>query len=115
LLDLAHGLRVAVVCRSAADAEAVKARDPTVETLVDVVRPVSDAVDGLLGDASIHASPRLVATWGRPLSVYVAEWQFDQDEYPLLRLAWASGVKAFFTNHLSTALATRDRFASEGP
>jgi glycerophosphoryl diester phosphodiesterase len=115
LLDLTGGMRVAIVCRSAADAAAVKAHDQGVETLVDVGRPIGDAVDGLLGDASLHASPQLMATWTRPLSVYVAEWQFDQDEYPLLRLAWASGVRAFFTNHLRIALATRDRFVSVGP
>jgi glycerophosphoryl diester phosphodiesterase len=115
LLDLTGGMRVAIVCRSAADAAAVKARDQGVETLVDVGRPISDAVDGLLGDASLHASTRLRGTWARPLSVYVAEWQFDQDESAFLRLAWASGVKAFFTNHLKAALATRDRFASLEP
>jgi glycerophosphoryl diester phosphodiesterase len=115
LLDLTGGIRVAIVCRSAADAAAVKARDQAVETLVDVGRPISDAVDGLLGDASLHASPQVMATWMRPLSVYVAEWRFNQDEYPLLRLAWASGVRAFFTNHLRTGLATRDGFASVQP
>lgn len=115
LLDLTGDMRVAIVCRSVADAAAVKARDQGVETLVDVVRPITDDVDGLLGDASLHASPRLMATWLRPLSVYVPEWQFNQDESALLRLAWASGVKAFFTNHLEEALAARDALAASQP
>jgi glycerophosphoryl diester phosphodiesterase len=112
LLDLTEGMRVAIICRSTADAAAVKSRDPDVETLLSVSFPASSDVDGLIGDASLHASPRLMAGWTLPLTVYVEESQFDRDEYALLRLAWASGVKAFVTNHLEAALATRDSFAS---
>jgi glycerophosphoryl diester phosphodiesterase len=110
LLDLTGGMRVAIICRTPADAEAVKARDQRVETLLNVAYPASAAVDGLIGDATLHASPRLMAGWTLPLTVYVDESQFDQDEFPLLRLAWASGVQAFITNHLEAALAARDAF-----
>ena len=110
LLDLTYGMTVAIICRSAADAAAVKARDPGVETLVDVGAATNADVDGLIGDAIFDASPRRMASLARPLTVYVAEGQFDRDEYPMLRLAWASGVKAFITNHLATALAARDGF-----
>jgi glycerophosphoryl diester phosphodiesterase len=110
LLDLTDGMSVAILCRSTADAAAVKARDPSVETLVDVGAETSADVDGLIGDAIFDASPRRIASLARPLTVYVAEGQFDRDEYAMLRLAWASGVKAFITNHLEAALATRDGF-----
>jgi glycerophosphoryl diester phosphodiesterase len=110
LLDLTDGMRVAVICRSAAEAAAIKSRDSGVETLLSVSFPATSSVDGLIGDASLHASPRLMADWPLPLTVYVDESQFDQDEYALLRLAWASGAKAFITNHLEAALATRDSF-----
>jgi glycerophosphoryl diester phosphodiesterase len=115
LLDLTKGMRVAIICRSSADAAAVKARDPGVETLLGVAFPASPAVDGLIGDASLHASPRLTVGWTLPLTVYVDESQFDQDEFALLRLAWASGVAAFITNHLESALATRDAFVQTAP
>jgi glycerophosphoryl diester phosphodiesterase len=115
LLDLTNGMSVAIICRSTGDAAAVKARDRRVETLVDVGAETNADVDGLVGDAIFDASPRRVASLTRPVTVYVAESQFDRDEYPLLRLAWASGVKAFITNHLEEALATRDRFASGQP
>lgn len=114
LLDLTGGMTVAVICRSPADAAAVKARDPRVETLVDVGAETSPDVDGLIGDAIFDASPRRVADLRRPLTVYVAEGQFGRDEYPMLRLAWTSGVKAFITNHLEAALATRDGFLDGG-
>jgi len=115
LLDLTDGMRVAIICRSSADAEAVKARDARVETLLSVAHPASAAVDGLIGDASLHASPRMMAGWKLPLTVYVDESQFDQDEFGLLRLAWASGVEAFITNHLEAALAARDTFEQSAP
>lgn len=115
LLDLTNGMSVAIICRSTGDAAAVKARDPRVETLMDVGAETSADVDGLIGDAIFDASPRRVATLTRPVTVYVAEGQFDRDEYPLLRLAWASGVKAFITNHLDAALAARDALASGQP
>lgn len=110
LLDFTRGMSVAVICRSAADAAAIKARAPGVETILSVSFGASSNVDGLLGDAQLHASPRLMADWPLPLTVYVDESQFDQDEYALIRLAWASGVKALITNHLEAALATRDGF-----
>jgi glycerophosphoryl diester phosphodiesterase family protein len=115
LLDLTNGLRVTIICRSAADAAAVKSRDDAVETLVSLSIPATSAVDGLIGDASLHASPRLMSGWTRPLTVYVEESQFDQDEYALLRVAWASGVRAFITNHLKEALAMRDGFIANPP
>lgn len=114
LLDLTHGRRLAVICRSAADAAGIKSRDADVETLLSVSFPATADVDGVLGDASLHASPRLMSAWPRPLTVYVDEAQFDQDEYALLRLAWASGVRAFISNHLAEALATRNEFR-DGP
>jgi hypothetical protein len=49
------------------------------------------------------------------VTVYVDESQFADDEYALLRSAWATGVKAFITNHLEDALATRDGFVTEAP
>jgi hypothetical protein len=110
LLDLTDGMSVAIICRSTVEAAAVKARDPGVETLVDVGVETSAEVDGLIGDAIFDASPRRLASLTLPLTVYMAEGQFNRDEYPMLRLAWASGVKAFITNHLEAALATRDGF-----
>jgi glycerophosphoryl diester phosphodiesterase len=110
LLDLTGQMRVEIICRTPADAEAVKARDSGIGTLLSVAYPASAAVDGLIGDATLHASLRLMSAWTRPLTVYVDESQFDQDEFALLRLAWASGVKAFITNHLQAALATRNAF-----
>jgi glycerophosphoryl diester phosphodiesterase len=115
LLDLTDGMTVAIICRSAVDAAAVNARDPRVETLLGVGAETSADVDGLIGDAIFDASPRRVAALTRPVTVYVAEDQFGKDEYPLLRLAWASGVKAFITNHLAAALAARDALASGQP
>jgi glycerophosphoryl diester phosphodiesterase len=112
LLDLTQGMRVAVICRSLADAAAIKARDPGAETLLSVSFPATSSVDGLIGDASLHASPRLMSGWARPLTVYVDETQFADDEYALVRLAWASGVTAFITNHLEGAMATREQFTA---
>jgi glycerophosphoryl diester phosphodiesterase len=115
LLDLTGEMRVVIICRTPEDAAAVKARDPRVGTLLSVAYPASATLDGLIGDASLHASPRLMAGWKLPLTVYVDESQFGQDEFPLLRLAWASGAQAFITNHLTAALAARDAFARAAP
>jgi len=115
LLDLTAGMRVAIICRSAAEAAAVKASDPKVETLLDVAFHLGSDVDGLLGDANLHASPRLMEGWQAPLTVYVDESVFDRDEFQVLRLAWHTGVKAFITNHLEAAFATRDRLAASEP
>lgn len=115
LLDLMAGMRVAIICRSAGDAAAIKARDQNVETIIDVAQPFTSHVDGLLGDANLHSSARLMDEWALPLTVYVGESMFDQHEYQVLRLAWATGVKAFIANHLEAAIATRDRFAASEP
>jgi glycerophosphoryl diester phosphodiesterase len=115
LVDLTQGMRVAIICRSAADAAAVKARDNSIETLLRVFYLRGPSVDGLLADASIEASPRLMGGWPLPVTVYVDESQFADDEYALLRSAWATGVKAFITNHLEDALTTRDGFVTEAP
>lgn len=115
LVELTEGRSVAIICRSSADAAAVKSREPRVETLLHVAYPATPAVDGLLADATLHASPRLMAEWTLPVTVWVEESQYGRDEYALLRRAWATGVKAFLTNHLEAALATRDRFAAGQP
>lgn len=115
LVDLTQGMHVAIICRSAADAAAVKARDDGVETLLRVFYPRGPSVDGLLADASVEASPRLMERWPLPVTVYVDESHFADDEYVLLRSAWATGVKAFITNHLEDALATRDGLVPAGP
>jgi glycerophosphoryl diester phosphodiesterase len=114
LVDLTEGRRVAIICRSSAEAVAIKARDQAVETLLSVAFPASAEVDGLIGDASLHASQRLMDEWTLPLTVYVEEDQFNRDESDLLRLAWATGAKAFITNHLEAALAIRDILAQAG-
>lgn len=115
LLDLTIRMQVAVICRSAADAAAIRSRDPQVQTLLSVNFPATRSVDGLIGDAGLHASPRLMPGWARPLTVYVDESQFDLDEYPLIRRAWASGVKAFITNHLAAAIVARDSLFNDAP
>jgi glycerophosphoryl diester phosphodiesterase len=115
LVDLTQGRTVAIICRSPGDAAAIKARDQRVETLLSVSYPASAEVDGLIGDASLHASQRLMSGWTLPLTVYVEEDQFDRDESQLIRLAWATGVQAFITNHLDEALSTRDGFLSAAP
>ena len=115
LLQVADGLRVAVLCRSAAEAAAIKHLAPGVQTLLHVTHPVGPGVDELLGDASLHASLRLMATWPLPITVYVDASQVNDNEYELLRLAWAGGVTAFISNHLEGALETRDQFAASEP
>jgi glycerophosphoryl diester phosphodiesterase len=115
LVELVHAMRVAIICRSSADADAVKARDSSIETILRVLYPAGPSVDGLLADATREASPRLMADWPLPVTVYVDESQFGDDEFPLLRSAWATGVKAFITNHIEAALTTRDGFASAEP
>ena len=115
LVDLTQGWKLAIICRSPADAAAIGARDPGVETLVSVTYAASAGTDGLIGDASLHAGQRIMGEWRLPLTVYVEEDQFDRDEADLLRLAWATGVKAFITNHLEAALEVRDAFIADAP
>jgi hypothetical protein len=113
LLELTEGMSVAIICRSPADATSVKARDSRVETILSVTYPTTRDVDGLLAEATLHGSPGFIAGLALPVTQYSE--RFDQDEYALLRRAWATDVKAFITNHLEAALATRDQFASRDP
>jgi glycerophosphoryl diester phosphodiesterase len=115
LVALTQGTPIVVICRSAADAAAVKAQDPEVETLLHIAYPASANVDGLLADANLQSSPRLMAAWSLPVTVYVEETQFDQDEYAQLRRAWKSGVKAYITNHVAAAMSWRDAFVLKEP
>jgi glycerophosphoryl diester phosphodiesterase len=113
ILDVTRGMSVAIICRSLADASAIKARDPAVETILSVTLPRGRAVDGLIAEATLHGSPSLIASLPLPVTMYVE--RVDQAEYALLRRAWATGVKAFMTNHLQEALAARDEFANSEP
>jgi hypothetical protein len=115
LLELTKGMGVAFICPTPAYATAVKALDPRAETILGMGYPRSADVDGLFLNAARQATSRLMADRTLPLTVYVAESQFGQDEYALLRTAWATGVKAFITNNLPAALAIRDGFIAKGP
>lgn len=109
ILNLTRGMSVAIICRTLADASAVKARDPRAETLLSVTLPGGQVIDGVIAEATLHGSPSLIESLQPPVTMYVE--RPDQDEYALLRRAWATGVKAFITNHLAQALATRDSFS----
>jgi glycerophosphoryl diester phosphodiesterase len=113
LVDELVGVNVAVICRSAADATAIKARDPTVETILSITLAPGPDVDGLIAEASLHGTPGLIAGLSLPVTAYVE--RADTDEYALMRRAWATGVKAFITNHLKAALAMRDGFVESMP
>jgi glycerophosphoryl diester phosphodiesterase len=104
------GMQVAVICRSAADASVIKAGDPKIETILSVTLAPGPDVDDLFAEASLHGSPGLIAGLRLPVIEYVERAGID--EYPLMRRAWATGAKAFLTNHLREALAARDAFAA---
>jgi glycerophosphoryl diester phosphodiesterase len=111
LVDLSRGLTVTVICRTVVDAAAVKRADPQVETLMRVGGAHSQDIDGWLMEAVYEATPSAVADSDLPVTTYIEESDFSQDEYPLLRRAWAVGVAAFLTKHLDAAMATRDALA----
>jgi glycerophosphoryl diester phosphodiesterase len=111
LVELSGGLNLAVICRTVADAAAVKRADPQVDTLMRVGATNSPDIDGWLMEAVYEATPSAVAESDLPVTTYIEEADFAQPEYPLLRRAWAIGVAAFLTKHLGTAIATRDTFA----
>jgi glycerophosphoryl diester phosphodiesterase len=113
LVDEVVGVRVAVICRSEADASAIKARNPEIETILSVTLAPGPDVDGLIAEASLHGSPGLIASLRLPVTAYVE--QAGMDEYALMRRAWATDVKAFITNHLEAALAMRDGFLASAP
>jgi glycerophosphoryl diester phosphodiesterase len=110
LVDQVAGIRVAVICRSAADASAIKARDPKVETILSITLAPGPDVDDLFAEASLHGSLGLIA--GLPLPVIEYVERAGINEYPLMRRAWATGAKAFLTNHLREALAAREGLAA---
>jgi glycerophosphoryl diester phosphodiesterase len=113
ILDLTRGMNVTIICRSEADAAAIKARDIRVETLLSVTLPGGQAVDGVIAEATLHGSPSLIESLKVPVTMYVE--RPNQEEFALLRRAWATGVTAFITNHLEAALAARDTFAADQP
>jgi len=113
LVDGVAGMTVAVICRSAADAAAIKARNPEIETILSVTLAPGPDVDGLIAEASLHGSPGLIASLRLPVIAYVE--QAGTDEYTFMRRAWATDVKAFITNHLEAALAMRDGFLASAP
>jgi hypothetical protein len=71
------------------------------------------AVDGVIAEATLHGSPSLIESLKVPVTMYVE--RSHQDEYALMRMAWATDVRAFITNHLEAAIATRDAFAKAAP
>lgn len=108
LAGLLSGRRAVVLCRSTVDARAVKAIDPSIETLsrrgqVDDV----NSLDGWLMEATGEATLGTVAGAGRPVTVFVDDSRFGGDEWPALRRAWSAGVVAFISKHPRRAMQLR--------
>jgi hypothetical protein len=108
LVELGRGLQLAIICRTLSDAELVKQADPSVSTLLRAGVPTKSSIDGWLMEAVYEATPDVVARSDLPVTTYIEESDFLQDEDPLIRRAWAIGVRAFLTKHLEAAMALRD-------
>lgn len=111
LVELSSGVRVTIICRNAAEAAVVKEAGANVMTLLRAGVPATPHIDGWLMEAMYEATPGAVAQSTLPVTTYIEESDFSQDEYPMLRRAWASGVAAFLTKHLDAAVAMRDALA----
>jgi glycerophosphoryl diester phosphodiesterase len=108
VVELGRGLQLAIICRTPAEAELVKQADPSVSTLLRAHFSTTSSIDGWLMEAVYEATPNVVARSDLPVTTYIEESDFMQDEDPLIRRAWAIGVRAFLTKHLEAAMALRD-------
>jgi glycerophosphoryl diester phosphodiesterase len=101
--------RVAILCRNLADSRIVKALDPTIETYLRTEDgPADDTVDGWLMESFFEADAGAVQGSDLPVITYVDQWRAGENEEPLIRRAWAIGVKAFLTKAPAAALAVRE-------
>jgi glycerophosphoryl diester phosphodiesterase len=99
------GRRATVLCRSIADARAVKAVDPHLGTLIRFNQAAIDAsLDGWLAEAYGEATVGAVRDAGLPVSTYVDEARYGEDEGNIIRRAWSAGVEAFLSKHPRAAM-----------
>lgn len=99
--------RAAVLCRNLEDARAVKRMNPALQTLVRFEsQPEDPVLDGWLAEAVHEATLDRVHRAGLPVTTYIDEWRFGEDEAPVIRRAWAAGVEAFLTKRLGAAMTT---------
>lgn len=113
LVAVSRGHDRAVICRSEADARAVKRADASVTTLLRVDRIQSaESLDATFLEAANEATASRVAEQPRPVVVYVDERYGFLGQEPMLRRAWAVGVQAFLAPELLPALEERDRMVA---
>jgi glycerophosphoryl diester phosphodiesterase len=106
LASVLAGRRASVLCRTLADAVAVKSVDPGIRTLLRYRGgPAEAGVDGWLAEAVHEATVSNVREASLPVTTYLDEWRFGGDEGPALRRAWASGVDGFLTKRPREAIA----------
>lgn len=113
LARMLQGRQATVLVRSTEDIDAIKAVDPD---LVAVARTwvAPKAVDGFIMDAIAEATVDRVRTAQLPVSVYVEDAHFDEDESDVIRRAWAADVYAFLSKHPAKALDVVQGLAGGG-
>jgi glycerophosphoryl diester phosphodiesterase len=109
LARLLAGRHAAILCRSAGDARAIKAVDPSLLTIARRGPEYGSEVGAWLMEAVGDATVGTIADARLPVVVYVDPAHFDDDEWPAFRRAWSAGVTAFISKHPSRALELRAR------
>ena len=110
LVALAADHPLSILCRDEAEADAIEALDPGVETvLVWTEGAETSAADAWLMEAARQATPENVQASGLPVLVWVNERFVEDSEPAVLARALAAGVVAFLTKHPGPALAARDQ------
>jgi glycerophosphoryl diester phosphodiesterase len=103
LARMLQGRQATVLVRSVDDIRAIMTVDPDL-TAVARAWVAPEAVDGFIMDAIAEATVERVRSAGRPVSVYVEDAHFNEDESNVIRRAWAAGVFAFLSKHPADAL-----------
>ena len=108
LVALAAGHPLSILCRDEAEATAIEALDPGVETVLDWTEGAeTSAADAWLMEGVREATPQAVQAAGLPVFVWVNERFAEDNEAAVLARALAAGVSAFLTKHPASALAAR--------
>jgi len=115
VVSMLTGRRAAILCRDLSDSRRVKRLDPSIGTFLRMEDgPADGSVDGWLMAAFFEATAGTVQASDLPVITFVEEWRPGRDETPLIRRAWALGVRTFLTKQPALALASRSDLAIAG-
>ena len=108
LVVLVAGHPLSILCRDEAEAAAIEAFDPGVETVLAWTEGAeTSAADAWLMEAARQATPENVQAAGLPVLVWVNERFVEDNEAAVLSRALAAGASTFLTKHPASALAAR--------